>query len=169
MVMTAATGPDCYTPVAKRVVMSLRVVCIDNGTPQSAVVSTAVAAAVRKLQLPQTEVLEVAAPDLRPFDLVADCNRLALIEAIPPAVPEYKELHEALEAASDMGLDVPGEVLAVIVEGPAAVARAVERVQRFALAAPANRSYDNSLCKTDACDICIGQSACVDKLVVKPS
>jgi hypothetical protein len=147
--------------------MLLRVLCLRNGNPEAADASRAVADAVRELNLCEVEVVESDSSTFHPLDAVIGCDRLAIVDDAAHATPHYRLVAEAFEAAADMNLGVPIEIVILALENSLAVPRIVARIRDFAALESGNRR-DNSLCHTDTCDVCIGESACIDKFVVKP-
>jgi hypothetical protein len=147
--------------------MVLRVVCLRNGNPEASAASQAVAQAVRELAIAGVEVVESDSVHFHPLDAVVGCDRLAIVDDAEKATPHYRMIAEAFEAASDMNLGVPGEIVIMAIENGLAVPRIVSRIRDFAARESGNRR-DTSLCHSDVCDVCIGESACTDKLVVRP-
>ena len=148
--------------------MMLRVLCLRNGNPEAAAASRAVAEAVRKLKLPEVEVVESDSSTFHPLDAVVGCDRLAIVDDAAKATPHYRLVAEAFEAAADMNLGVPVEIVILALEDSQAVPRIVARILDFAAIESDNRR-DNSLCHSDVCDVCVGENACLDKFVVKPA
>jgi len=145
----------------------LRVLCIRNEGSQATPASRAVAQGIRELRMAGVEVVESDSAHFHPLDAVIGCDRLAIIDDAAHATPHYKLIAEAFEAASDMNLGVPTDMVILAVDKVSAVPGIVSHIRDFAELESANRR-DNSLCKTDACDICIGETACIDKVLVRP-
>ena len=147
--------------------MLLRILCLRNGNPEAAAASRAVAKAVRELNLSEVEVIESDSAHFHPMDAVVGCDRLAIVDDATKATPHYKLVAEAFEAATDMSLGVPCEIAILAIENPGSVPGIIAKIREFAALKSGNRR-DTSLCHTDSCDVCIGESACLDKLVLRP-
>jgi hypothetical protein len=147
--------------------MLLRVLCLRNGNPEAAAASAAVAQAVRELKLAGVEVVESNSADFHPLDAVVGCDRLAIVDDAAKATPHYRLIADAFEAANDMNLGVPSEIVIMALESMLTVPRIVARISNFAARESGNRR-DTSMCHTDICDVCVGESACTDRMVVKP-
>jgi hypothetical protein len=147
--------------------MLFRLLCLRNGNPDAAAASLAVAKAVRELNLPEVEVVESDSTHFHPMNAVVGCDRLAIVDDAAKATPHYKLIAEAFEAAADMNLGVPADIVILAIENTSGVAGIVARIREFAAIASGNRR-DSSMCRTDICDVCVGESACTDRLVVRP-
>jgi len=147
--------------------MVFRLLCLRNGNPDASAASLAVAKAVRELSLPEVEVVESDSAHFHPMNAVVGCDRLAIVDDAAKATPHYKLIAEAFEAAADMNLGVPADIVILAIENTSGVAGIVARIREFAAIA-SDKRRDSSMCRTDICDVCVGESACTDRLVVRP-
>jgi hypothetical protein len=143
----------------------LRVLCVCNQSEGN--VARNIAGAVRDLQLKNVEIVEVDGAQFHAMDAVVGCDRLAIVDDAAKAAPHYRLVADALEAATDMNLGTPTDIVILAAESASAAPRIVSRIRDLAAIGTANR-HDSSLCHTDACDVCIGEKACADKLIVRP-
>src|SRR5689334_6686037 len=134
----------------------LRVLCICNQSDGN--VASKIAGAVRELKLDGVEIVETDGAQLHALDAVVGCDRLAVVDDATKAAPHYRLVADALEAATDMNLGTPTDIVILAAESAAAAPRIVSRIRDLAAMGSSLR-HDSSLCHTDACDVCIGEKA----------
>src|SRR5690349_13734457 len=123
----------------------LRVLCIRNGNTS---VVNKIAATVRQLNLEGVEVVEVEGTTFQALDAVVGCERLAVIDDAAEAAPHYRQIADAVEAATDMNLGAPAEIVILGAESTQAAPRIIARIRDLATQPNGNRR-DSSLCHTD--------------------